>query len=75
MATMTRRLRAMKAATSRAAASSRGIYGGMIVGLFVQTLILVYVTFRTDWNREVGEAKKRLNKWGDIAKPLLANED
>uniref|UniRef100_A0A0E0D2Y4 Protein DETOXIFICATION n=1 Tax=Oryza meridionalis TaxID=40149 RepID=A0A0E0D2Y4_9ORYZ len=52
-----------------------GIYGGMIVGLFVQTLILVYVTFRTDWNREVGEAKKRLNKWGDIAKPLLANED
>uniref|UniRef100_A0A0D9Z9Q8 Protein DETOXIFICATION n=1 Tax=Oryza glumipatula TaxID=40148 RepID=A0A0D9Z9Q8_9ORYZ len=52
-----------------------GIYGGMIVGLFVQTLILVYVTFRTDWNREVREAKKRLNKWGDIAKPLLANED
>lgn len=31
----------------------KGIYGGMIVGLFVQTLILVYVTFRTDWNREV----------------------
>uniref|UniRef100_A0A0D3FKK3 Protein DETOXIFICATION n=1 Tax=Oryza barthii TaxID=65489 RepID=A0A0D3FKK3_9ORYZ len=52
-----------------------GIYGGMIVGLFVQTLILVYVTFRTDWDREVGEAKKRLNKWGGIAKPLLANED
>ncbi|KAF0921701.1 hypothetical protein E2562_013438 [Oryza meyeriana var. granulata] len=42
-----------------------GIYGGMIVGLFVQTLILVYVTFRTDWNKEVEEAKKRLNKWGD----------
>lgn len=36
----------------------QGIYGGMIGGLILQTLILLYVTFRTDWNKEVVEHAK-----------------
>ena len=31
----------------------QGIWGGMIGGLIVQTLVLIWVTLRTDWNKEV----------------------
>ena len=34
-------------------APMQGIWGGMIGGTFMQTLILLWVTFRTDWNKEV----------------------
>nr|CAB3499086.1 unnamed protein product [Digitaria exilis] len=47
-----------------------GIWSGMIGGTLMQTLILVWVTFRTNWNKEVEEAQKRLNKWEDKS-PLL----
>ncbi|PVH31563.1 hypothetical protein PAHAL_9G179800 [Panicum hallii] len=42
-----------------------GIWSGMIGGTLMQTLILVWVTFRTNWNKEVEEATRRLNKWED----------
>ncbi|CAD6213424.1 unnamed protein product [Miscanthus lutarioriparius] len=51
-----------------------GIWGGMIGGLIVQTLILIWVTLRTDWNKEVEQARMRLNKWDDKKKPLLAED-
>jgi hypothetical protein len=31
----------------------QGIWSGMIGGTFIQTLILLWITFRTDWNKEV----------------------
>jgi MATE family multidrug resistance protein len=31
----------------------QGIWSGMIGGTLMQTLILLWVTFRTDWNKEV----------------------
>ncbi|XP_041023199.1 protein DETOXIFICATION 40-like isoform X1 [Juglans microcarpa x Juglans regia] len=40
-----------------------GIWSGMIGGTFIQTLILLWVTFRTDWKKEVEKAKNRLDKW------------
>ncbi|KAF8722297.1 hypothetical protein HU200_022610 [Digitaria exilis] len=46
-----------------------GIWSGMLGGTLMQTLILVWVTFRTNWNQEVEQAMKRLNKWDD--KPLV----
>ena len=48
-----------------------GIWSGMIGGTLMQTLILMWVTFRTNWNREVEEAMKGLNKWEDKT-PLLS---
>ncbi|XXG85604.1 hypothetical protein AAC387_Pa11g0651 [Persea americana] len=45
---------------------AKGIWSGMIGGTVMQTLILLWYTYRTDWNKEVGEAMKRLNKWDDI---------
>ncbi|CAK9144207.1 unnamed protein product [Ilex paraguariensis] len=42
---------------------AKGIWSGMIGGTIMQTMILVWITFRTDWNREVEQAMKRLYKW------------
>ncbi|KAI4383261.1 hypothetical protein MLD38_009122 [Melastoma candidum] len=52
---------------------AKGIWGGMIGGTVMQTLILMWITFRTDWNKEVEEARRRLNKWQDQGptEPLL----
>ncbi|XP_038888771.1 protein DETOXIFICATION 40-like [Benincasa hispida] len=44
---------------------AKGIWVGLMGGTFMQTIILVWVTWRTDWNKEVDEAIKRLNKWDD----------
>ncbi|KAG6722289.1 hypothetical protein I3842_03G153300 [Carya illinoinensis] len=44
---------------------AKGIWLGMIGGTVAQTIILMVVTFRTDWNKEVEEARKRLDKWED----------
>ncbi|KAL6562242.1 Protein DETOXIFICATION 37 [Orobanche gracilis] len=49
----------------------KGIWSGMIGGTMMQTLILLWVTFRTDWNKEVENAKKRLDSWEKIKEPLL----
>ncbi|XP_075666255.1 protein DETOXIFICATION 40-like [Castanea sativa] len=50
---------------------AKGIWTGMIGGTVMQTLILLWTTFRTDWNKEVEIAKKRLEKWDDTKEPLL----
>ncbi|KAL3850866.1 hypothetical protein ACJIZ3_012748 [Penstemon smallii] len=49
----------------------KGIWSGMIGGTMMQTLILLWVTFRTDWNKEVEKAKTRLDQWEEIQEPLL----
>ncbi|KAJ0759242.1 putative multi antimicrobial extrusion protein [Helianthus annuus] len=40
-----------------------GIWCGMIAGTALQTLILLWVTFRTDWDKEVEKSKNRVNQW------------
>ncbi|KAA8524677.1 hypothetical protein F0562_011100 [Nyssa sinensis] len=50
---------------------AKGIWSGMIGGTVMQTIILLWVTFRTNWNKEVEEARKRLNKWDEEKEPLL----
>ncbi|XP_072956074.1 protein DETOXIFICATION 40-like isoform X1 [Typha angustifolia] len=54
---------------------AKGIWSGMLGGTLMQTLILIWVTFRTDWKKEVEEAKKRLCQWEDKKQPLLADSD
>ncbi|XP_050899716.1 protein DETOXIFICATION 40, partial [Lathyrus oleraceus] len=44
---------------------AKGIWLGMLAGTILQTIILVWSTFRTDWTKEVEESRKRLNKWED----------
>ncbi|KAG1368301.1 protein DETOXIFICATION 40 [Cocos nucifera] len=54
---------------------AKGIWSGMIGGTLMQTVILLWVTFRTDWNKEVDQAMKRLDKWEDKKQPLLADHE
>nr|POF25951.1 protein detoxification 39 [Quercus suber] len=52
---------------------AKGIWSGMIGGTFIQTLILIWFTSRTDWTKEVEKAKKRLDKWEDKKEPILTD--
>lgn len=52
---------------------AKGIWSGMIGGTAMQTIILLWVTIRTNWNKEVEKAKMRLDKWEDKQQPLLTN--
>ncbi|ESQ55168.1 hypothetical protein EUTSA_v10024969mg [Eutrema salsugineum] len=51
---------------------AKGIWTGMIGGTLMQTLILLYVTYRTDWDKEVEKARTRLDMW-DEKKESLQN--
>ncbi|CAK7351185.1 unnamed protein product [Dovyalis caffra] len=48
-----------------------GIWSGMLGGTLLQTIILLWVTLRTDWNKEVEVATSRLSTWEDKRQPLL----
>ncbi|KAG5561354.1 hypothetical protein RHGRI_004401 [Rhododendron griersonianum] len=50
---------------------AKGIWSGMIGGTVMQTGILIWTTYQTDWNKEVEKAKNRLKKWDNINEPLL----
>ncbi|XP_058220309.1 protein DETOXIFICATION 40-like [Rhododendron vialii] len=50
---------------------AKGLWAGMIGGTIMQTFILIWVTFRTNWTKEVEEARKRLDKWDDKKEPVL----
>ncbi|XP_039061408.1 protein DETOXIFICATION 34-like [Hibiscus syriacus] len=41
-----------------------GIWIGMICGTFLQTLILLYIIYKTNWNTEVEHASERMRQWG-----------
>ncbi|KAI3965740.1 hypothetical protein MKX01_010697 [Papaver californicum] len=40
----------------------QGIWWGMIIGVLLQTITLIILTARTDWNKEVDKAFERLRK-------------
>ncbi|KAM7498295.1 hypothetical protein LguiA_022709 [Lonicera macranthoides] len=52
---------------------ARGIWSGLIGGTTMQTIILIWITCRTDWNKEVEKATERLDKWEDKKQPPLEN--
>ncbi|KAL6287373.1 hypothetical protein ACE6H2_011763 [Prunus campanulata] len=49
---------------------AKGIWSGMMAGTLMQTVILTWVTYRTDWKKEVEEAAKRLKKWEEVKEQL-----
>ncbi|PIA34151.1 hypothetical protein AQUCO_03800014v1 [Aquilegia coerulea] len=42
----------------------QGIWSGVILGIALQTIILVIMTLRTDWEKEAALAKLRVSSWG-----------
>ncbi|KAL9691702.1 hypothetical protein QQ045_012128 [Rhodiola kirilowii] len=43
----------------------KGIWSGMLGGTLLQTLILIWTTYRTNWDKEVETAQNRLATWDD----------
>ncbi|KMT16203.1 hypothetical protein BVRB_3g053620 [Beta vulgaris subsp. vulgaris] len=41
-----------------------GIWMGMIAGTLLQTFILLFILYRTNWNKEVEETSNRMQVWG-----------
>ncbi|KAL7087030.1 hypothetical protein ACP275_13G040100 [Erythranthe tilingii] len=54
---------------------AKGIWAGMLMGgTLFQTLILIWVTVRTNWETEVKNAGNRINKWNDVKGQLTVVE-
>ncbi|XP_074370806.1 protein DETOXIFICATION 22-like [Apium graveolens] len=41
----------------------KGVWVGMLFGTLVQTVVLMIITYKTDWEEQVSIAKQRINKW------------
>ncbi|KAK2638412.1 hypothetical protein Ddye_026207 [Dipteronia dyeriana] len=41
----------------------KGLWVGMLGGIAMQTIVLSYIVWRTDWDDQVNKASQRLNKW------------
>ncbi|XP_061338871.1 protein DETOXIFICATION 21-like [Gastrolobium bilobum] len=44
----------------------KGVWIGMLFGTFVQTVVLIIITFKTDWDKQVEIAQNRINKWAVV---------
>ncbi|XP_045798277.1 protein DETOXIFICATION 21-like [Trifolium pratense] len=44
----------------------KGIWIGMLFGIFVQTIMLITIAFKTDWDKQVEIARNRVNKWAVV---------
>ncbi|XP_020112903.1 protein DETOXIFICATION 34-like [Ananas comosus] len=42
----------------------QGIWAGMLCGTALQTWILLYMIWKTDWEAEAAKASERLQLWG-----------
>ncbi|XP_011070014.1 protein DETOXIFICATION 21-like isoform X1 [Sesamum indicum] len=40
-----------------------GVWIGMLIGMFIQTFILLIITRKTDWEKQVSIARKRVTRW------------
>ncbi|XXG50825.1 hypothetical protein AAC387_Pa02g4745 [Persea americana] len=43
-----------------------GVWIGMLLGTAAQTFVLLYITWRTDWDKQVEIARLRVNKWSCV---------
>ncbi|KAK1620902.1 hypothetical protein QYE76_026419, partial [Lolium multiflorum] len=41
-----------------------GIWAGMLCGTALQTAILMYMVYKTDWKAEAAQALERVRLWG-----------
>ncbi|XP_058750674.1 protein DETOXIFICATION 21-like isoform X3 [Vicia villosa] len=46
----------------------KGVWIGMLFGIFVQTVVLIIITYKTDWDNQVVVARNRVNRWAIVEK-------
>ncbi|KAL0421428.1 UNVERIFIED_CONTAM: protein DETOXIFICATION 29 [Sesamum latifolium] len=42
----------------------RGIWYGMVAGTVLQTMVLFWIVYKTNWNKEASAAAQRIKMWG-----------
>ncbi|KAK2983552.1 hypothetical protein RJ640_023086 [Escallonia rubra] len=42
----------------------QGVWGGMIAGIALQTFVLLFILYKTNWNKEVEQTTTRMRRWG-----------
>ncbi|KAL0364198.1 UNVERIFIED_CONTAM: protein DETOXIFICATION 29 [Sesamum angustifolium] len=52
----------------------KGIWYGMVAGTVVQTLVLFWIVYKTDWNKEASVAAKRIKYWRGEAEAAKAKD-
>ncbi|KAB1207853.1 Protein TRANSPARENT TESTA 12 [Morella rubra] len=53
----------------------KGIWYGMMTGTIVQTLVLIFMIYRTNWSKEASVAEDRIRKWGGPAQSREVDEE
>ncbi|XP_058205738.1 protein DETOXIFICATION 21-like [Rhododendron vialii] len=53
----------------------KGVWIGMLLGTFVQTVVLLIITCKTDWDKQVSIAQERVNKWVVEPEPPSVNQE
>ncbi|KAI4328174.1 hypothetical protein L6164_020552 [Bauhinia variegata] len=51
-----------------------GIWSGMLAGTILQTAVLTWMIYRTNWSREASLAEDRIKQWGGLDKDFKAND-
>ncbi|KAE9588722.1 hypothetical protein Lal_00030368 [Lupinus albus] len=44
----------------------KGIWIGMLFGTFVQTVVLIIITYKTNWDEQVTIARNSVNRWSKV---------
>ncbi|KAA8516292.1 hypothetical protein F0562_016585 [Nyssa sinensis] len=53
----------------------KGVWIGMLIGTFVQTIVLLIITYKTDWDKQVSKARQHIDKWFVEAEQPNANSE
>nr|CAD1820987.1 unnamed protein product [Ananas comosus var. bracteatus] len=53
----------------------QGIWAGMLCGTALQTAILLYVVWKTDWKAEAAQASERVRLWGGEGESKASKSD
>ncbi|KAF9668396.1 hypothetical protein SADUNF_Sadunf15G0124400 [Salix dunnii] len=52
-----------------------GVWGGMLCGTALQTLLLLIILYKTNWKKEVAQTADRMRKWGGGGKDIDGSND
>ncbi|KAL4559444.1 hypothetical protein LXL04_031582 [Taraxacum kok-saghyz] len=52
----------------------KGIWIGMLTGTVVQTIILILICYKTNWDKEASLAGERIRKWSGQKEPVVGEE-
>lgn len=53
----------------------QGVWIGMLIGCLLQTVVLLFIIFRKNWQLEALKAESRMRTWGGLPEPRQASTE